>query len=223
MALFGDLKDHALTDLAKVLKSQSGALFFHQAYQHRTVELNLSRGQVLSLYLDGFPVLDQAQVREILQHLQTQGQGAFEFQPLPLSATTSGFQDLALIDLLQPSDLPISLGQLPHPDTRFMLSGLPVPVPAAVAEIWTLLKPHLGSGASSAELSVQVGRTESEVQRMLSRLRALELVTPQRAGSRSTDHLKADAPVVPSVPAVSPPLVQRFLTALRRLTGTART
>ncbi|WP_026298678.1 DUF4388 domain-containing protein [Deinococcus aquatilis] len=220
MALFGDLKDHLLTDLAKILKSQSGTLFLHQAYQHRTIELNLSRGQVLSLYLDGFPVLDQAQVREILQHLQTQREGAFEFQPRPLSVISSGFHDLTLIDLLQTSrDQAVLPSQLPHPDTRFMFSGLPVAVPAIVEEIWALLKPHLESGASSAELSVLVGRSEDEMQRMLYQLRALELVTPQRAGA-PTGHRNADAPVVPSV---SPPLVHRFLSALRRLTGTART
>jgi len=223
MALFGDLKDHALTDLAKVLKPQSGTLFFHQAYQNRTVELNLSRGQVLSLYLDGFPVFDQIQVRHIIQHLRTQGQGAFEFQPQPLSAKASGFHDLTLADLLQASDQAVLPSQLPHPDTRFMLSGSSVTVPAAAAEIWALLKPHLESGASSAELSVQVGRPEDEVQRMLYRLRALELVTPQRAGLRGTGHRHADAPMIPNEPFVSPPLVHRFLSALRRLTGAPKT
>jgi hypothetical protein len=69
---------------------------------------------------------------------------------------------------------------------------------------------------------MQVGWSEDEVQRMLYQLRALNLVTPQRAGA-PTRHRNADAPVVPSVSSVSPPLVHRFLKALRRLTGTART
>ena len=37
---------HALTDLVKVLRPQSGTLFFHSAYRGRTLELTLLRGHL---------------------------------------------------------------------------------------------------------------------------------------------------------------------------------
>ena len=68
---------------------QTGSLFFHQAYQGRTVELTLMQGWLRALYLDGFPVQEPARVREVLGELRIQRQGAFEFQRQEFGAGTA--------------------------------------------------------------------------------------------------------------------------------------
>jgi hypothetical protein len=49
MALFGDLKHQTLADLAKILHLHTGTLFFHSAFQGKTVELVLNRGHLRAL------------------------------------------------------------------------------------------------------------------------------------------------------------------------------
>lgn len=246
MALFGDLEHHTLTDLAKVLRSQTGTLFFHEAYQHRTLELTLVQGQVHALYLDGFPVRGAAQVRDILQELQAQGRGAFEFQRREFPAAAPRLYALDLGTLLQGGrEAFIPADHLPHPDTRFVLNPGAQPVPPALAEGWALLRPHLGgeAGASASELARYVGRPEADLLVTLHRLRALDLIAPQRAAAPSR-HSQGPAPSPqPPGPALEAPtpdgagaaasalltpaapvaLVQRLLGALKRLGGGART
>lgn len=230
MALFGDLEHHALTDLAKVLRPQTGALFFHEAYQGRTLELTLMQGQLRALYVDGFPVPEQSQVREILRELHAQGRGAFEFQRRDFPVTTPSFYDLPLGELLQAfATASIPADQLPHPETRFVAVAVAPPVPASLAEIWTLLHPHLTTGASALELAARVGRPERDVLVMLHHLRAVDLIAPLRAAPPQVVRPAALAVVDPIVeefaPSATPPapLVHRLLGALRRLTGTAKT
>ncbi|MFC5849339.1 hypothetical protein [Deinococcus petrolearius] len=229
MALFGDLEHHALTDLARVLKSQTGTLYFHEAYQRRTLELTLRKGDLRAMYLDGFPVQTSEQVRDILRQLHSQGRGAFEFQRRDFPANVPGFYDLPLVELLQDfTEASIPPDQLPHPETRFLPVTPEPTVPPSLADTWLLLQPHLASGASASELAKQVGRSEREVLGMLHRLRAVDLVAPQRAATQQVTApvavaatVDGSAPVAtPSAPAA---LVHRLLGALRRLTGTART
>ncbi|GAA5514001.1 hypothetical protein Dcar01_02750 [Deinococcus carri] len=230
MALFGDLEHHALTDLARVLKPQTGTLFFHEAYQGHTLELTLTHGQLRALYVDGFLVREQAQVRNILRELHLQGRGAFEFQredfpePLPSSYV------LPLVETLQEfAGASIPLDQLPHPDTRFLPAPGRLAVPPSLAAAWALFQPHLAQGASAAELARQVGQTERDVQVALHRLRAVDLIAPLRAArpqpvsvslALETPHTADVFPASPS-PATAP-LVHRLLGALRRLAGTSR-
>lgn len=229
MALFGDLEHHALTDLARVLKSQTGSLFFHQAYQGHTVELTLMQGWLRALYLDGFPVHEPARAHEVLGELRAQGRGAFEFQRREFGAGTALFYALPLLELLQEfGEGSMSSGQLPHPDTRFAVSTPAPSVPPSLEAVWVLLAPHLVSGASASELAGRVGRAEQEVLVMLHRLRAVDLIAPQRAVAqlRGVVPLQAgptgdgDMPTDPT--SSTQPLVRRLLGALRRLTGTAR-
>ncbi|MBB5234633.1 hypothetical protein [Deinococcus budaensis] len=225
MALFGDLEHHALTDLAKVLRSQTGTLFFHEAYQSRTLELLLIRGHLRAAYLDGFPVQQPAQVRDILRELRAQGRGAFEFQKRDFPAAAPHFYDLRLAELLEASaELLVPPDQLPHPDTRFVPTAAALPVPASLEGAWSLLAPHLLAGASGAELAARVARPEAEVLATLHRLRAADLIAPQRAAAPVAAPLTAASPpptpgMDGSAPAASAPLVQRLLGALRRLTG----
>lgn len=235
MALFGDLEHHALTDLAKVLRSQTGTLFFHEAYQNRTLELLLIQGQLRAAYLDGFPVQQPAQVRDMVRELHAQGRGAFEFQKRDFPAASPHFYDLRLAELLQESaELLIPPDQLPHPDTRFVPTPGTPPVPASLEGVWTLLGPHLLAGASGSALAGRVGRPEPEILTMLHRLRAVDLIAPQRAAAQVAGPLDGAASLPasavdggvpgegapsPSVPGASAPLVRRLLGALRRLTG----
>ncbi|WP_019586627.1 hypothetical protein [Deinococcus apachensis] len=220
MALFGDLEHHALTDLVRVLRAQSGTLFFHEAYQRRTVELTLAQGRLRAMYLDGFPIQEQTQVRGILSQLQAQGRGAFEFQRRDPSQVP-GLYDLPLGELLEaPNEAAIPADQLPHPETRFVPARAAQAVPPSLAADWALLRPLLTFGASGAELARRVGRPEREILAVLHRLRAADLIAPQRAAAQ------AQAGTTPeSVPAAPPaaPLVQRLLGALRRLSGRAVT
>ncbi|WP_216329525.1 hypothetical protein [Deinococcus aestuarii] len=230
MALFGDLEHHALTDLARILGTRSGTLYFHSAYRGRTLELTVVQGHLRALYLDGFPVRETGQVHDILGELRAQGRGAFEFKPREFSATTPGFYNLPLLDLLPAlTGAPLPEDQLPHPDTRFVPTTPPARVPPTLADTWALVGPHLASGASASDLARRVGRTEREVRETLHRLRAVNLIAPQRAGSVTRPGVPVAAqpagdgpaggswtPVAPPAPA---PLVHRLLGALRRLTG----
>ncbi|MCP2014476.1 hypothetical protein L1280_001627 [Deinococcus sp. HSC-46F16] len=218
MALFGDLQDHALGDLLKVLAVQTGTLYFHEAYQGRTLELILTRGQLRALYLDGFPVMEGERARDILRELGAQGRGAFEFQRREHAPGTLTFYDLPLSGMLD-TDAAVAPEHLPHADTRFgTVPGSP-PVPAPLAGTWAVLRPALHTGASAAELSRQVGWSEDDVRAALHRLRSAGLVAPLRAAAVPGPVAAVSAA---PVPAVSAPLVQRLLGALRRLGGGAR-
>lgn len=218
MALFGDLQDHALTDLLKVLAVQTGTLYFHEAYQGRTLELTVTRGQLRALYLDGFPVMDGGRARDILRDLGAQGRGAFEFQRREHAAGALLFYDLPLAGVLD-TEVAIAPEHLPHAETRFVaVPGTP-PVPAPLAGTWAVLRPALETGASAADLTRQVGWSELDLRAALHRLRAADLVTPLRAAAVPGPVAAAEAA---PAPAVSAPLVQRLLGALRRLGGGAR-
>lgn len=239
MAIFGDLEHHALHDLAKVLRSQTGTLFFHEAYQGRTLELILLQGRLQALFMDGFPVQNPIQVGEIVRQLRVQGRGAFEFQRRSGVVTTPRLYDLALDELAgsSPGET-VSVEQLPHPETRFVaVSARMMPVPPALEPVLTTLWPQLQTGASAAELARRLPHSEDELRVMLHRLRAADLIAPQRA----TPAPVITAPWTPPVssapapasfqtsplqtPAAFPavagpaPVVQRLLGALRRLTG----
>lgn len=235
MALFGDLQHHGLADLAKVLHTRTGTLFFHSAYQGRTLELNLIQGHLRAMYLDGFPILELAQVREILGQLRAQAQGAFEFQPPNTLKGDTSFYNLSLAELVQDTaGTAIPADQLPHPDTRFALTPQPPQVPASLAQVWAMVQPHLAGGSSAAELTARVGLPQQEVLAALYRLRAVDLIAPQRAIPVTTvpaTLLPMTSPspppngtftgdeTMPVTPAPAPrPLVQRLLGALRRFT-----
>lgn len=219
MALFGDLQDHALPDLLKVLAAQTGTLYFHEAYQGRTLELMLTRGQLRALYLDGFPVMEAGRTRDMLRDLAAQGRGAFEFQRREHGPGALMFYELPLADVLDTETATLP-EHLPHPDTRFVaVPGTP-PVPAPLADTWAVLRPglHTSTGASAAELTRQVGWSEQDLRAALYRLRGASLITPLRAAAPGPAAAVDTAPV----PTVSAPLVQRLLGALRRLGGGAR-
>ena len=244
MAIFGDLEHHTLTDLFKVLSAQAGTLFFHQAYQGRTVEMVLEGACLCALYVDGFPVPDAAQARATAQHLHAQGRGAFEFQPrssTPGAGARQGarFYALPLTELLHDTlsrDIPAD--QLPHPETRFVAQSLSAEVPAPLAAAWRMLAPHLRSGASAAELARLTGQAEADLQATLYRLRAADLVAPLRtvplvtaapaaqpglsqAGQVQPEQIQSSdiAPLPASAPVAPAPLLRRLLGALRRLAG----
>ncbi|MDL2345237.1 hypothetical protein QOL99_13920 [Deinococcus sp. MIMF12] len=221
MALFGDLQDHALTDLLKVLAVQTGTLYFHEAYQGRTLELTLTRGQLRALYLDGFPVMDSERAQEILRDLGTRGRGAFEFQRREHAAGALRFYDLPLGGVLD-AGTGVTAEHLPHADTRFVTAPGTPSVPAPLAGTWAVLRPALESGASAAELTRQVGWSEQDLRVALYRLRGASLITPLRAAAPGAAAAVNIAPVPPAPAPASAPLVQRLLGALRRLGGGAR-
>lgn len=242
MALFGDLKHQTLADLAKVVHIHTGTLFFHSAYQGKTVELVLNRGHLRAMYLDGFPIEALARVRSILSQLHTQGHGAFEFHRQALLVGDVRLYDQPFTELVYEvveSTLPgmpgpvVPADQLPHPDTRFTLTPQAPPVPPSLAQLWASIQPHLAQGSSAAELAPRFNLSTPDMQTALYRLRAMDLITPQRAavprqattspavtlqgpGGSSVDNIM---PV--TLPSASPaprPLMQRLLGALRRLT-----
>lgn len=248
MALFGDLKHQTLADLAKILHVHTGTLFFHSSYQGKTVELVLNRGQLRAMYLDGFPVEALARARGILYQLHIQGHGAFEFHRQALLVGDVHFYDhpfASLVHELVESSFPgmggavIPDDQLPHPETRFVPVPHSPPVPGSLASLWTLVQPHLTGGSSAAELAPQLGLSPHDMQTVLYRLRAMDLIAPQRAAglrpAPASHHAAspqgsgfftvndlAPVTVAPASPAPRP-LVQRLLGALRRFTqgGTA--
>ncbi|WP_216329764.1 hypothetical protein [Deinococcus aestuarii] len=231
MALFGDLEHHALADLAKVLHTQTGTLFFHASYQGRTLELALRQGRLRAMYLDGFPVREPSRVRDILRQLQAQARGAFEFHRQNLAAGAPNFYDLPLVDLLQEfGEAYLPEDQLPHPETRFVPSPAGARVPPSLADAWALVGPHLAPGASAVDLAPRVGLPQREVLVTLHRLRAVDLIAPQRAGAvphravtvsgQGAGMASTAAHFAPAAPPPAPaPLLGRLLGALRRFTG----
>lgn len=230
MAIFGDLEHHTLTDLFKVLSAQAGTLFFHQAYQGRTVEMVLEHGQLHALYVDGFPVPDAAQAQAIVHHLHAQGHGAFEFQRRSVTPGAGARQGtrlytLPLLELLQDAlAKAIPADQLPHPETRFVVQHSGAQVPVSLALGWQLIAPHLQTGASAAELARLTGQSEADLQAILYRLRAVDLIAPLRTVALASPVPAAQpewtTPLSAAAPAAAPaPLLRRLLGALRRLTG----
>ena len=210
MTLFGDLQHHAIADLLKVLKAQHGTLYFHQAYQGRTLELTLTSGSLRALYIDGFPVRDESEARTILRQLPARG--AFEFQKQAAATTDPGFYAVNLQALLPGPAQAVPAEQLPHPDTRFQASGAGQPAPAGLQGGWQQVAPHRQEGRSAAELAQLTGQAVPDLQVTLHHLRAAGLITPYRAAPPP-----AAAPVRPGPAAPAPALVQRLLGALRRL------
>lgn len=208
MTLFGDLQHHAIADLLKVLKAQNGTLYFHQAYQGRTLELTLTAGSLRALYIDGFPVRDEREARTVLSQLPARG--AFEFQKQAAGAPDPGFYTVNLQALMASPAQAVPAEQLPHPDTRFRASAASGPVPEGMRGDWRVLGPHVQQGRSAAELSPLTGRTVPDLQRTLHHLRAAGLIVPHRAAPPSAATPAQAGPA-------APPLVQRLLGALRRL------
>lgn len=206
MALFGDLRHHALADLANVLHTRTGTLVFRSSYQGHTLELVLKTGQLHAIYVDGIPVETLPEARDILKRLHAQGHGAFEFRTQKLLMDDVRFYDEPFARLVSEIAEPsVADHQLPHPETRFIRTLNPAHVPAALTPIWTILKSHLTSGRSAAELSVRLGLPQHEILLALYRLRALDVIAPQRAA------IPSSAPTTftpaPTIPAVRPPAV----------------
>ncbi|GGO29589.1 hypothetical protein [Deinococcus humi] len=244
MALFGDLKHQTLADLAKILHIHTGILIFHSSYQGKTVELVLNRGQLRATYLDGFPIGELTRVRSILHQLHAQGHGAFEFHRQALLVGDAHLYDQPFAGLIHEIAEAAPLGtagpmipddQLPHPETRFVPVLHSLSVPDSLASLWAVVQPHLAGGSSAAELAPRIGLSPHDTQTVLYRLRAMDLITPQRAAAaRHATTQQAALPHEPgdssgdrmplsSASATPRPLVQRLLGALRRFTqgGTA--
>ncbi len=210
MAIFGQLEHHSLTDLAKVLRHQAGTLFLHSAYAGRSAELQLDQGILRAVYVDGFPVRDGQQLRTTLQTIARTRAGAYEFQPQPKDGVRgplhARFEDL-LIALTSTSTIPEE--HLPHEDTRFVETPSTAPIPDDLRPTWQRLYPYLVTGTSARELAQLLQHDVHDLRALLYRLRAAQLIMPQRAA----------APPAPPARSSVPSPVLRFLGALRRLTG----
>ena len=228
MALFGNLEHQPLNELFNMLQTQTGTLYFHEAYQGRTLELTLAQGVLHALYIDGFPVQESARTLAILYQLHAQSTGAFEFQRQDKIRAERTFT-LPLRTILRDTvHHTIPPDQLPHPDTRFHRVEAVQDVPQSLQHAWTQLAPHLAQGISASELGRVTRVPVPDLQVMLYHLRAVDLIAPVRAAgiARSKPAIPAPLPalsspqpeLLPAAPAPVP-LLQRMLGALRRLTG----
>lgn len=230
MAIYGDLADHALIDLAAVLRSRSGTLFLHQAFRGRTVEMTLDQGAVMETYLDGFPIREVQQLQDVIGQIAQEQQGAFEFDVKVKPAGPEVF-GLQFGDLVRQAALSgaVPAGQLPSAATRFVLvPGVARPALTEQAE-WQRLLPHMTTGASAEELSRLTGQPQEALRAQLYRYRVAGLIVPRRAIDAPVFSLPEIAPAGlngPSLPAHTmsehAPLIHRMLGALRRLTGAGR-
>ncbi|ADV65976.1 hypothetical protein [Deinococcus maricopensis] len=213
MSIFGELEHHAFTDLMRVLHAQSGTLYLQRSYHGRSVDLDLERGVLLHLHIDGVPVPDAASAGDVIHHLIHSGRGPFEFQARPF---TPGATALALPleplvqDILEGVHTPER--HLPHMETRFTcVSAAQATPPAHLTTVWALVQPHFVQGCSAATLAQVLGIGALEARNLTYRLRSAQLIVPLRA---------ADVPVTAGDPERAPLTpVRRFLNALRRLTG----
>lgn len=228
MAIFGDLEHHAFTDVAKVIRQQAGTLFLHRAYQGQTVEMLLRNDALQAMYIDGFPVTQPAKIRDVLFYLVTHQEGRYEFEEQVVQ--TAQPLNILLSDMMRQvaADATVQEDQLPHADTRFTADHSGGSVPASLSEKWSRIQPLLGGGASAADLAQRLPYSEHEMRVTLHQLRAVGLVTPQRAmGGNAAyqptitpSHNAAgqSAPVTPE-PAAPRPMIQGLLGSLRRLMG----
>lgn len=228
MALFGNLEHQPLNELFHMLQTQTGMLYFHEAYHGRTLELTLAQGVLHALYIDGFPVQESARALSILYQLHHQSIGAFEFQRQDKLRSERTFA-LPLRTILRDNvHHTIPPDQLPHPDTRFHVVEAVQDVPQSLQHAWTQLSPHFAQSASASELAQVTRVPVSDLQVMLYHLRAVDLIAPVRAAGIARPTTAAPAPLpalgspqpelLPATPAPVP-LLQRMLGALRRLTG----
>lgn len=236
MAIYGDLADHALTDLGAVLKDRSGTLFLHQVYHGRTVEMTLVQGKVRDAYLDGFPIRDVQQLQEVIAQIALEREGAFEFdvKVRPVGTYTFSFPFGELVRQVALSSA-VPADQLPSAATRFVrVPGVTQSTLTEQAE-WRQLLPHLKAGASAEELALLTGQPQQAVREQLYRYRVAGLIVPRRAvnglEAGPVEHLTSgpngqpSPDAVPAAPASehpAAPLIHRMLGALRRLTGAGR-
>lgn len=233
MAIFGDLEHHAFTDVAKVIRQQSGTLFLHRAYQGQTVEMLLRNDALQAIYIDGFPVMQPTKIRDVLFYLVTHNEGRYEFEEQQVQ--TAQPLNLLLSDMMRQvaADATVQEDQLPHVDTRFVADSYGGSVPASLQEKWSRIQPYMGAGASAADLSQKLPYSEQEMRVTLHQLRAVGLVAPQRAMGERNFGSAAQAGAAPAARpanAAAPAaenaaprsLVQNLLGSLRRLMGGAR-
>ena len=236
MAIYGDLADHALTDLAAVLGNRSGTLFLHQVYHGRTVEMTLVQGVVRDTYLDGFPIREVQQLQDVIAQITLEREGAFEFDVKVRPVGTDTF-NLPFGELVRQVALSgtVPAGQLPSAATRFVrVPGVTQSSLTEQAE-WQRLLPHLSAGASAEELALLTGQSQQAVREQLYRYRVAGLIVPRRAADGSqiapADSLTsgpsgqatpAAVDAAPTSEHPAAPLIHRMLGALRRLTGAGR-
>lgn len=227
MALFGNLEHQPLNELFHMLQAQTGTLYFHEAYQGRTLELTLAQGVLHALYLDGFSVQESARALAILYQLHHQSTGAFEFQRQDVRSEQRFALPLRTI-LRDTTPHIIPPDQLPHPNTRFHAMEAVQDVPQSLQQAWTQLAPHLARGSSAAELAQVTRVPVPDLQVMLYHLRAVDLIAPIRAAGMVQQQTTVTGPILgrpqseplPATPAPIP-LLRRMLGALRRFTSSA--
>ncbi len=235
MAIFGDLAHHTFTDVAKVIRQQSGTLFLHRAYQGQTVEMLLSNDVLQAVFIDGFPVMQPVKIRDVLFYLVTHNEGRYEFEEQQVRVDQP--LNLLLSDIMRQvaADATVQEDQLPHAETRFVADTYVGNVPASLQEKWSRIQPLLGAGVSAVDLSQKLPYSQQEMRVALHQLRAVGLIAPQRAmGERN---FGASAPQQHSQPAgqatgrsAAPAaenaaprsLVKNLLGSLRRLMGGSR-
>lgn len=186
MAIFGELEHHAFADLVKVLRARTGTLFLHEVYHGRTLELSLERGDLLALYLDGFPVQQGPRLQEMLQLVTLQARGAFEFKDAPTPRALYRLPLEPLLHQLAPQEAPAD--ELPHPDTRFVVRAGPHTPPPALADRWRQLGPYLQEGGSAVQIAQKTGLSTDQVRLALYLLRSAGLVVPQRIRQAAPEH-----------------------------------
>ncbi|WP_407571617.1 hypothetical protein [Deinococcus altitudinis] len=220
MAISGTLDDLTFNDLTHLLRPQTGTLFLRTAFAGRSVELHLDHGQLLGLYVDGFPASDPLRLGQVITDLLKSASGTFEFQPAELSALPPLIH-LSLDDLLQQNSepLPVAEEQLPHGDTRFVLNTTRSEVPSRLTASWKQIRTAFEQGTSAHEVGEALQMSPHEARELLFHFRAAGLITPRRAGATvSVEPFPVSAEDHSVLPASTGP-VRRLLNALRRFTG----
>ena len=225
MTLLGKLEQFAFIDLFKFIQHQHGTLLLHGAYQGRTLELHLEAGILRSLYADGFQILEQLRVREVVYHLVTQPISAFEFDNRKVPPSEKLWLELNLGELLgkvaQGAQIPDD--QLPTGQDKFVAEPLTRRAPGTLSACWQQIQPLLRAGASAADLARHLPYSERELRIMLRDLRAVGLIVPQpqlavrhQVAARLQAGPSAHAAAL-SAP-FSPPSVTSLRTTIKRLT-----
>ena len=183
MAIFGNLQDLPLPDLLPMLGRRSGVLELWNLEGGRSASLWLDVGQLKGMWLGG-KSLESSQARVLIIELMNSKHGSFEFmlgQPIMVCQHPLSWSVEKLLLANSPAAEGVGQTQLPDPDTRFQAVALDIWLDEPLFSFWQKAKPMLAVGASSAQISRQVGIELQTVQQNLHRLRLSGRVSPVRA------------------------------------------
>jgi hypothetical protein len=236
MAVFGNLTEFPMLEIAGMLEQRCGVLRFENVGQYQNLELHLRFGQLQGLVVNGKVLRDGSAAKNLLIEIANMRQGQFEFQRLPensailLNDLSINLNEVMLRRATLDDEWHSYKDNLPDPETRFVLASEElVWLDDDLQTFWRQVESFLEYGISTKELASRLNTEVRLVQVYLYKFRVIGLIRPARRVQEIADiragHFpspKSQSVLIPAVQepipvkAISKPtLVSRLLGALR--------